>query len=91
MARRAATVIPMDTQDAARLEEFESDIAAVASAMETVDRIVAESDGGESAAAEIRAVVSTERFPIESDAQLELQPQSHPEQAPGSRVQPDTP
>lgn len=48
------------------LESLEADIAAVGSAMETVDRIVAGVASGEgsvgSAAAEITAVVSQERF-----------------------------
>ena len=48
------------------LEALEADIAAVGSAMETVDRIVAGVTSGEgsvgSAAAEITAVVSHERF-----------------------------
>lgn len=48
------------------LESLEADIAAVGSAMETVDRIVAGVASGEgsvgSAAAEIAAVVSQERF-----------------------------
>jgi hypothetical protein len=48
------------------LETLEADIAAVGSAMETVDRIVAGVTSGEgsvgSAAAEIAAVVSHERF-----------------------------
>ncbi len=57
----------MDSNDASRLDDLESDIAAVASAMESVDRIVAESTGGESAAAEIAAVVSAARFPLVSD------------------------
>lgn len=48
------------------LESLEADIAAVGSAMETVDRIVAGVASGEgsvgSAVAEIAAVVSRERF-----------------------------
>jgi hypothetical protein len=64
----------MDSSDATRLDDLESDIAAVASAMDSLDRIVAESPGGESAAAEIAAVVSPERFPLGSDpAQKPLQ------------------
>ncbi|MGI9579166.1 MAG: hypothetical protein ACR2OH_13275 [Microthrixaceae bacterium] len=58
----------MDTAEAARLEELEADISSVASALETVDRIVAETPDGESAATEIAAVVSPQRFPLESDA-----------------------
>lgn len=53
------------------LEQLEADIAAVGSAMETVDRIVAGVGSGEgsvgSAAAEIEAVVSPERFGTEGD------------------------
>ena len=64
----------MDSDDAARLDQMESDIAAVASAMDSVDRIVAESEGGESAAAEIAAVVSADRLPVEADNQQELRP-----------------
>lgn len=53
----------MEPSDGPRLDRLEADIASVASAMETVDRIVAQSDGGP-AAAEIAAVVSAERFPL---------------------------
>ena len=57
----------MEPTDGRRLDRLEADIASVASAMETVDRIVAESDAG-SAAAEISAVVSAERFPLPGEA-----------------------
>jgi len=57
----------MEPDDGPRLDRLEADIASVASAMETVDRIVAESDGG-SAAAEIAAVVSPQRFPLPGEA-----------------------
>lgn len=54
------------SQESWSLETLEADIAAVGSAMETVDRIVAGVTSGEgsvgSAAAEIAAVVSRERF-----------------------------
>lgn len=55
----------MEPTDARRLEQLEADVASVASAMETVDRIVAESTTGEAAASEIAAVVSPERFPLD--------------------------
>lgn len=58
----------MDHIDAARLDQLESDIAAVAAAMESVDRIVAEGGAGESVAAEIAGVVSPQRFPVDGDA-----------------------
>lgn len=57
----------MDSADGARLDQLEADISAVASALETVDRIVAETDDGESAAAEIAVVVSPDRFRLDSD------------------------
>jgi len=53
------------TSDARSLDELEADLAAVASAMETLDRIVAESGEREGAAAEIAAVVSADRFRID--------------------------
>jgi purine nucleoside permease len=55
----------MEPTDARRLEQLEADVASVASAMETVDRIVAEATSGEAAASEIAAVVSPERFPLD--------------------------
>ena len=57
----------MDDAEHARLDQLEVDISAVASALETVDRIVAESSDGASAAGEIAAVVSPGRFPLDSD------------------------
>ena len=55
----------VERTDAERLDQLEADVASVASAMETVDRIVAGESTGEAAAAEIAAVVSAERFPPE--------------------------
>ncbi len=57
----------MDHADAARLDELEADIAAVASAMESLDRAVAESPDAHAAAAEIAVIVSPERFPLEGE------------------------
>lgn len=44
------------------LDQLEADLAAVDTAIETIERIAAEGTGGERAAAEIRAAVSPERF-----------------------------
>lgn len=46
------------------LASLEADIASVASALETIDRIVAEDRSGPGAAEEIASVVSPERFPV---------------------------
>ena len=51
-----------------RLEQLEADISSVATALESVDRVVAETADGEAAAAEIRALVSPERFPLATDS-----------------------
>lgn len=53
--------------DEAVLGALESDLAAVESALATLERIASEGPGGEAAAAQIAAVVSRERFPLESD------------------------
>ncbi len=54
------------------LEGLEADVAAVASALETVDQIVQGAASGEvpigSAASQIDAVVSTERFGAATDS-----------------------
>lgn len=72
----------MDPDDDQRLERLEADLAAVASAMEAVDRISAGAaapsgdgddaigpavEGAGSRAAQISAVVSADRFPIPGD------------------------
>lgn len=61
------SVGPVEHTDAERLDQLESDVASVASAMETVDRIVAETPSGDAAATEIAAVVSPERFPLDEE------------------------
>jgi hypothetical protein len=58
----------MNDAGRARLEQMEADISSVATALESVDRVVAETADGESAAAEIRALVSPERFPLGTDS-----------------------
>lgn len=50
------------------LEQLESDLAAVESAMATLDRIAAEGPGGDASAAEMAAVVSPARFPLAGDS-----------------------
>jgi hypothetical protein len=62
-------VSPVDDTEGTRLGRLEADISDVASALETVDRIVSEAPDGDSAASEIAAVVSPERFPLDTDAQ----------------------
>lgn len=51
-----------EAQPGGVVAQLESDIAAVASALETIDRIVAEDGASPRAADEIEAVVSEERF-----------------------------
>jgi hypothetical protein len=57
-----ATAVAEEPDEAALLDQLESDLAAVETAIASIERIAAESGGGEPAAAEIRAAVSAERF-----------------------------
>lgn len=54
--------------DAALLAALEADLAAVESALVSLDRIAAEGTGGEAAASEIAELVSPERFPVDDPA-----------------------
>jgi hypothetical protein len=49
------------------LDGLEADLVAVEEAMASLDRIAADGSGGAGAAAQIDAVVSAERFPIDVD------------------------
>lgn len=63
-----ASVHRMNDTGRERLEQLEADISSVATALESVDRVVAETADGEAAAAEISALVSPERFPLAADS-----------------------
>ena len=51
-----------EVDEVALLDQLESDLAAVETAIASIERIATDSVGGEQAAAEIRAAVSAERF-----------------------------
>lgn len=57
-----AAQAPTLSEEIALLDGLEADLAAVEAAIDTLDRISAEGHGGEHAANEIAAAVSTERF-----------------------------
>jgi hypothetical protein len=57
----------MDPMTDPSLDQLEADLAAVESAMESLDRIAADGDPGPSRAAQIDAVVSAERFALPSE------------------------
>jgi hypothetical protein len=50
------------------LDQLEADVAAVESAMESVDRIAGGTEPGPARAAQIDAVVSAQRFPLSAEA-----------------------
>lgn len=58
----AAAEAPGELDEAALLDQLESDLAAVETAIASIEQIATDSVGGERAAAEIRAAVSAERF-----------------------------
>lgn len=53
--------------DRSSLEQLEADLAAVESAMESLERIAGSDTPGAARAAEIAAVVSPQRFPLARD------------------------
>jgi hypothetical protein len=57
----------MDPMTDPSLDQLEADLAAVESAMESLDRIAADEGPGPSRAAQIDAVVSAQRFPLPSE------------------------
>jgi hypothetical protein len=57
----------MDPMTDPSLDQLEADLAAVESAMESLDRIAADEGPGPSRAAQIDAVVSARRFPLPSE------------------------
>lgn len=64
-----STTAPAEAEsDAPSLERLEADVAAVESAMESIDRIAAGAEPGLARAAQIDAVASAQRFPLASDA-----------------------
>jgi hypothetical protein len=62
----------MSHDDEALLSSLEADLAAVESALASLDRIAAGGPHGEEAAAQIAALVSSERFPVDDVAAPEL-------------------
>lgn len=61
-AEGGAAEVPDELDEAALLDQLESDLAAVETAIASIEQIATDSVGGERAAAEIRAAVSAERF-----------------------------
>ena len=55
-------VAEVELDEAALLDQLESDLAAVETAIASIEQIATDSVGGDQAAAEIRAAVSAERF-----------------------------
>ncbi|MEI2700658.1 MAG: hypothetical protein V9E94_20810 [Microthrixaceae bacterium] len=53
-----------ETDELAVLDALESDLVAVEQAIESLDRVSSEGHGGESAAAQITAIVSPQRFSV---------------------------